>query len=73
MTNIYRQFLDLIPARPLQAGTVTAVSGNTCTVELPGGGLLQARGTAAVNDQVFVRDGVIEGAAPALGIVLIEI
>ena len=73
MTNIYRQFLDLIPARPLQVGTVTAVSGNTCTVELPGGGLLQARGTAAVNDQVFVRDGVIEGQAPALTLVVIEI
>ena len=73
MTNIYRQFLDLIPARPLQVGAVTAVSGNTCTVELPGGGLLQARGTAAVNDQVFVRDGVIEGQAPALTLVVIEI
>jgi hypothetical protein len=73
MTNIYRQFLDLMPARPLQVGTVTAVSGDTCTVELPGGGLLQARGAAAVNDQVFVRDGVIEGAAPALAIVQIEI
>lgn len=73
MTNIYRQFLDLIPARPLQVGTVTAVSGDTCTVELPGGGLLQARGTAAVADQVFVRDGVIEGQAPALTLVVIEI
>lgn len=71
--NIYRQFLDLIPARPLQVGTVTAVSGDQCTVELPGGGLLQARGTAAVADQVFVRDGVIEGAAPALTVVSIEI
>lgn len=71
--NIYRQFLDLIPARPLQVGTVTAVSGDQCTVELPGGGLLQARGTAAVADQVFVRDGVIEGAAPALTVVEIEI
>lgn len=73
MTNIYSQFLDLIPARALQVGTVTVVSGATCTVELPGGGLLQARGTAAVADQVFVRDGVIEGQAPALTLVVIEI
>jgi len=73
MTNLYRQFLDLIPARPLQVGTVTAVSGDQCTVELPSGGILQARGQAAVADQVFVRDGVIEGEAPALAVVQIEI
>ena len=73
MTNVYRQFLDLIPAEPLQVGTVTAASGATCTVQLPGGGILQARGQAAVADQVFVRDGVIEGAAPALAVVSIEI
>lgn len=73
MTNIYRQFLDLIPARPLQVGTVTAVSGDTCTVELPGGGLLQARGAATVDTQVWVRDGAIEGEAPELPLVVIEI
>ena len=73
MTNIYRQFLGLIPARPLQVGTVTATSGATCTVQLPGGGVLRVRGAATVGQQVFVRDGVIEGAAPALGIVQIEI
>lgn len=73
MANIYRQFLDLLPARPLQVGAVTAVSGSQCTVELPGGGLLQVRGSAAVADQVFVRDGVIEGAAPSLTITPIEV
>ena len=73
MTNIYRQFLDLMPARPLQVGAVTAVSGDTCTVELPGGGLLQARGAATVDTQVWVRDGAIEGEAPELPLVVIEI
>lgn len=71
--NIYRQFLDLIPARPLQVATVTAAAGYQCTVQLPGGGLLQVRGQAAVDDVVFVRDGVIEAVAPALSIVQIEI
>lgn len=73
MANIFRQFLDLLPARPLQIGTVIAVSGSQCTVQLPGGGILQARGSAAVDDQVFVRDGVIEGEAPGLSVVPIEI
>lgn len=73
MANIYRQFLNLLPARPLQVGTVIAVDGSAATVQLPGGGLLQVRGAATVADQVFVRDGVIEGAAPALSIETIEI
>ena len=42
-------------------------------MQLPGGGVLQARGDAAVSDRVFVRDGVIEGLAPALAIVSIDI
>ncbi|MDY0105317.1 MAG: hypothetical protein RBS27_01485 [Giesbergeria sp.] len=73
MTNVYRQFLDLLPQRPLQVATVTAVSGDQCTVELPSGGVLQVRGQAAVDDRVFVRDGVIEAQAPALTPVSIEI
>ena len=73
MTNIYRQFLDLLPSRPLQVATVIAASGSTCTVQLPGGGLLQVRGDAAVAAQVFVRDGVIEGEAPALTIEIIGV
>ncbi|MBS0402809.1 MAG: hypothetical protein JSS18_10055 [Proteobacteria bacterium] len=73
MRNIYRQFLDLLPPTPLQAGTVTSISGGIATVELPGGGALQARGEATIGQRVFVRDNVIEGPAPALPVVLIEV
>ena len=73
MSNLYHQFLALLPPRPLQVGTVTAVAGQLCTVQLPGGGVLQARGDAAVSDRVFVRDGLIEGLAPALTLVQIEV
>ena len=73
MSNIYRQFLDLLPVRPLQVGSVTSVTGSSCTVQLPGGGLLQARGQASVGQSVFVRDGVIEGLAPSLSVEIIEI
>ena len=73
MSNLYHQFLALLPPRPLQVGTVTAVAGQLCTVQLPGGGVLQARGDAAVSDRVFVRDGLIEGLAPALTVVVIDV
>lgn len=35
-------------------------------VLLPGGAIVQARGTAAVGQRVFVRAGAIEGPAPDL-------
>lgn len=66
MSNIYRQFLDLIPARPLEVGEVIAISSGVATIELPGGNIIQARGEALVNQRVFVRDGNIEGTAPTL-------
>ena len=64
--NVFRQFIDLLPARPLLVGTVTATDGDVSTVELPGGGVLRARGQASVGTKVFVQDGVIQGPAPDL-------
>ena len=73
MANIFRAFLDLLPARPLQVGTVIFIANEISTVELLGGGRLQARGSASVGQLVFFRDGVIEGTAPSLPVVVIEV
>ncbi|WP_374408840.1 hypothetical protein [Hydrogenophaga sp.] len=74
MHNIYEQFRQLIPDPPLQAGTVVGVVGpGSVTVALPGGGLIRARGSAAIGQRVFVRDDVIEGIAPSLTLEIIEI
>lgn len=73
MRNLYNTLLDLLPARPLQVGTVLSIFDGTATIELPGGGILQARGAATAGQRVFVRDGVIEVLAPSLPIEIIEI
>lgn len=79
MRNLYQQFRALLPDAPLQAGTVIEAldaEGGRVTVRLPGGGLVKARGqigSVAVGQQVFVRDGVVEGAAPNLVVEVIEI
>ena len=72
-SNLYKALLGLLPGRPLQVGTVAAIAGGVATIALPGGGTGQARGNAAVGDRVFFRDGVIEGPAPALTVVLIDV
>lgn len=66
MPNIYRQFMDLQSPKPLEVGTVALIANGMATIDLPGGGRLQARGTAQAGQRVFVRDGVIEGEAPNL-------
>lgn len=73
-TNVYRALLELLPEDPLQVGTVTAINADdTRTVQLPGGGEIRARGDAALSARVFVRAGLIEGPAPALTVLTIEI
>lgn len=66
MPNLYKQFMDLQPPKPLLVGTVDYVVNGVATIALPGGGSLQARGQATAGQRVFVRDGAIEGPAPAL-------
>ena len=76
MHNLYQQFRALLPDLPLQVGTVIEVSeatGGVVTVQLPGGGLLKARGNAQVGQKVFVRDAVVEAIAPNLTLELIDI
>lgn len=72
MSNVYSQFFDLLPKRPLEVGDVTSISAGVATITLPGGGVIQARGEAAVGQRVFVRDGVIEGPAPTLAYIEAE-
>ncbi len=74
MPNIWKQFTNLLPDAPLLIGTVaTRNSDGTLTVSLAGGGLLKATGNASDGERVFVRNGLVEGTAPDLPVVDIEI
>ena len=71
--NLYKRLRSLIPGARLQVGTVTLVDADRRTIQLPDGSTLQARGNAVLGDAVYVRDGVIEGPAPELTVVDIQI
>ena len=73
MANLYTLFKRLLPQAPLQAGTALSSSDGSTEVELPNGQRLLVRGGATVGDQVFLRDGVIEGSAPSLPVEFIEV
>lgn len=72
-TNPFKLLKSLLPDPPLEVGEVIAVSSGTATVQLPGGGLVQARGSTTVGARVFVRNNVIEGSAPSLTVELIDV
>ena len=74
MANPYQAFRRLIPRTPLLVGSVVAVNGAECRIELDDGGLHVARGEAEVEDRVYFRPGgAIEGPAPAPTVTLIEL
>ena len=75
-TNLYRALRELLPEAPLLVATVIAVNApeGTSTVQYPGGNQQRVRGTsAAAASQVFVRNGIIEGAAPSLTALTIDV
>ncbi len=75
-TNAYRALRELLPDAPLQVVSVVAINFGRgySVVEWPGGGNSNVRGTSvSVGERAFVRDGVIEGQAPALALEIIEV
>lgn len=73
LRNPIRALLDLIPQPALQIGTVTSVGDGSVKVTLPGGGTMIARGTATVGDHVYIKGDVVDGVAPALPIITIDV
>ncbi|NHC05943.1 hypothetical protein [Azonexus fungiphilus] len=71
--NLYQRLRAIIPSPRVQAGTVTSAVPGRVIVTFPDGSTLMVRGTAVSGDRVYVRDGVIEGPAPALPVIEIEI
>lgn len=74
MTNLYRQLLDILPADPLTVATVAAVHADgTVTVTFPGGSQQRVRGAGSIDSKVFVRKGQVDGPAPDLVSITIEV
>lgn len=72
--NLYRQLRELLPEPTLTVATVAAAhTDGTVTVTYPGGSQQRVRGTGTVGVKVFVRAGQVEGQAPSLTAVTIEV
>ena len=72
-TNLWLRLKNLLPEEPLLVGTVTLATSHGAKIELPDGSHIFVRGSASVGQRVFIRNGVIEGSAPNLPTVTIDI
>ncbi len=72
--NLYRQLRELLPEPALTVATVAAThTDGSVTVTYPGGAQQRVRGDSTVGQNVFVRAGQVEGQAPNLDSVTIEV
>jgi hypothetical protein len=72
-TNLFAAFRALVPPAPLLLGQVVASSDGVSQVELLGGQMATVRGAGEPGGSVWVRAGAIEGQAPNLPFVSIDI
>lgn len=72
-TNLFVRLQKLLPGSPLLVADVVSGSGSAWVLQLPDGSQIAARGSASVGDRVFVRGGLIEGQAPHLTVVTVEV
>lgn len=74
--SFWKQFLDLLPSAPRYVATVVDYpSVGRYNVQLVGGGVVAVKGAAGFvpSSKVFISGGVIEGLAPPLTEVVIDI
>ena len=70
MPNLFAKFREMMAPGRVQVAQVTAYADGVATLTLPGGGQVRARGQANVGGKVFVQDGVIQGPAPDLPMIV---
>lgn len=73
MSNLFKRLKSMLPDPPLLVGEVVLLTDYGARIQFPDGSSAIVRGSATVGQNVFVRDGVIEGPAPALPAVVIEV
>ncbi len=72
--NTWARFKRLLPGAPLLIGTIESTHADgTSTVLMLGGGSQRVRGTGTAGQAVYVRGGMIEGQAPSMAQVEIEV
>ncbi len=72
--NLWSQFKALAGGPSYRTvGTCTSSSFGSCMIQLPGGAEIQAQGAGTVGTRYFVKDGKLDGEAPDLDLLEIDV
>lgn len=75
MNNLFLRFSDLTgrALRTVGICVSTDPGSGECTIQYPGGSLARVRGVGTVGTRYFVRDNALDGEAPNLPTLEIEV
>jgi hypothetical protein len=73
MRNLFKRFSDLTGRKLRTVGTCVAADFGECSIQYPGGSIVRVKGAGVVGNRYFVLDGELDGSAPALGSLEIEV
>lgn len=73
MRNLYKRFSDLAGRKLRTVGTCISAVFGECTIQYPGGSVVRVKGAGEVGTRYFVLDGKLDGEAPALTAVTVEV
>lgn len=73
MINLFKRFSDLTGRSLRTVGTCIAADFGECTIQYPGGSVVQVKGAGTVGQSYFIREGRLDGEASSLVVVEIEV
>lgn len=73
MRNLFRRFADLTGRSLRTVGTCIAADFGECTIQYPGGSQVRVKGAGVEGTRYFVQDGKLDGEAPSLPSLTLEV
>lgn len=73
MKNLYRRFADLSGRSARTVGACISAQFGSCIIQYPGGAQIEVQGAGTIGQNYFVRDGRLDGEAPILTVLEIEV
>jgi hypothetical protein len=73
MRNLFKRWQNLTGRSLRTVATVIAADFGECTVQYPGGSTARVKGYGTIGARYFILDGRLDGEAPALATLTIEV
>lgn len=73
MRNLFKRFSDLNGRSLRTVGTCISADYGECMIQYPGGSVVRVKGAGTPGTRYFVLDGTLDGEAPSLTSLTLEI